>query len=240
VSSTTVTTIPPAAGAPPVPAKARTARSRVRRAPARARYEREAVDRVLDAGMVAHLAFSDGEQPYCIPMLHARVGDDVYIHGSTASRMVNLLAAGAPACLTVTHLRGLVLARSAFHHSANYDAVMLLGQFRLITDPAERHAAFAAFTNKLIPGRYDEVREPDRKELKGSQILALRIDEASVKTRSGPPSDDDSEDAAIDTWAGEIPITTTFGAPVPSPGLREEIALSPSVRALYEDDEEAA
>jgi uncharacterized protein len=207
-------------------------RSRIRRSPRKARYEREFIHSVLDRGLFAHVAFVEGGHPFCIPMLHARIGDRLYIHGSTASRLVRTLAAGADACVTVTTLRGLVLARSAFEHSANFDSAVLLGRFRLIEDPGERQSALEAFTNKLIPGRWDEVRHPNRKELKATQILAMPIDEASAKTRSGGPDDDDSPDAALDTWAGEIPIDTSFGEPVAAPGLRPGIPLADSVRRL--------
>jgi nitroimidazol reductase NimA-like FMN-containing flavoprotein (pyridoxamine 5'-phosphate oxidase superfamily) len=210
-------------------------RSRVRRQPSRGRYDRESIDAVLDGGLFCHVAFADGDHPFCVPMLHARLDDEVYVHGSTASRLVRTLAAGASACLTVTRLNGLVLARSAFEHSANYESVMLLGRFRHVEDAGERAAAFEAFTNKLIPGRWDEVRAPDRKELKATQILAMPIDEASVKARTGPPSDDDSEDAERGTWAGVVPVVTTFGTAEPSPGLRPGIPVSASVRRLVGD-----
>jgi nitroimidazol reductase NimA-like FMN-containing flavoprotein (pyridoxamine 5'-phosphate oxidase superfamily) len=207
-------------------------RSRIRRSPKKARYEREFIHSVLDRALFAHVAFVEAGHPFCIPMLHARIGDRLYIHGSTASRLVRTLAAGADACVTATTLRGLVLARSAFEHSANFDSAVLLGRFRLIEDPGERQSALAAFTNKLIPGRWDEVRHPNRKELKATQILAMPIEEASAKTRSGGPDDDDSPDAALDTWAGEIPIVTSFGEPVAAPGLRPGIPLADSVRRL--------
>jgi uncharacterized protein len=205
---------------------------RVRRQPKKARYDRDSIHGVLDRGLFCHLAFVHDGHPFCIPTLHARVGDEVLVHGSSASRTLRTLAAGAEACLTVTVMRGLVLARSAFEHSANYDSVVLLGRFRLVEDEDERVAGFAAFTNKLIPGRWDEVRQPSRKELKATTILAMGIEEASVKTRSGPPDDDDSPDADIDTWAGVVPIVTAFGEPEPSPGLRPGIGLTPSVRRL--------
>jgi uncharacterized protein len=215
-------------------ARATSERVRVRRQAKKARYDRESIHAVLDRGLFCHLAFVHEGHPFCIPTLHARVGDEVYVHGSSASRTLRALTAGADACLTVTVVRGLVLARSAFEHSANYDSVMLLGRFRRVEDDDARLAALAAFTNKLIPGRWDEVRQPSRKELKATTILAMSIEEASVKTRSGPPDDDDSPDAAIDTWAGVVPIVTAFGEPEPSPGLRPGIALTPSVQRLKE------
>ena len=209
-------------------------RIRVRRAPHKGRYDRATIDAVLDGGLVAHLAFVDGDQPCCIPMLYARVGDRILVHGSTASRAMRILAAGAPACLSVTTLHGLVLARSAFEHSANYESAVVFGRFQVVEDPAERLAAFEAFREKVLPGRWSEVRPPNRKELKATLILALTIDQASAKVRTGPPDDDDSEDAARDTWAGVVPIATAFGPPEPSPGLRPGIAPGASVRRLLE------
>ncbi len=147
------------------------------------------------------------------------------IHGSSASRMIQLLASGAPACVTVTILDGLVLARSAFEHSANYDSVVLLGRFRAISADEQKLEALEAFMEILLPGRWSEVRTPSRQELKATAILALPISEASVKTRSGPPDDDDSPDAVRDVWAGVIPIVTGYGQPQRSPGLRPEPAL---------------
>ena len=207
-------------------------RVRVRRGPKKGLYDRASIDAVLDKGLLAHVAFVDGGEPVCIPMLYARVGDRIYIHGSTKSRMVRALAAGAPACVTVTVVNALVLARSAFEHSANYDSAIAFGTFALVDDPEERMRAFEAFTEKLLPGRWHEVRQPNPKELKATDILALEIDEASAKVRTGPPDDDDSADAELDTWAGVLPILTSYGRPEPSPGLRPGIELSESVRRL--------
>ena len=207
-------------------------RVRVRRGPKKGRYDRESIDAVLDRGLLAHVAFADGDGAVCIPMLYARAGDTVYIHGSTASRAVRLLAAGAPACVTVTLVHALVLARSAFEHSANYDSVMVFGTFALVADEAERLRAFEAFTEKLLPGRWDEARRPNAKELKATSILSLEIDEASAKVRSGGPDDDDSEDAELDVWAGIVPIVSSYGPPTASPGLRPGIPVPESVRRL--------
>jgi uncharacterized protein len=206
-------------------------RIRVRRNPKKGRYERETVESILDRGLVAHVAFVDDGEPVCIPMLYARVGDKLYIHGSRASRAMRLLAAGPQACLTVTLMQGLVLARSAFEHSANYESVVAFGRFEEIDDDAERLDALAAFTDKLLPGRFSEVRSPNAKEMKGTVVLAMPIDQVSAKVRHGPPDDDDSEDAALDIWAGELPIVTTFGEPVPSPGLRPGIPLPSGLRS---------
>jgi nitroimidazol reductase NimA-like FMN-containing flavoprotein (pyridoxamine 5'-phosphate oxidase superfamily) len=207
-------------------------RIRVRRGPRKARYDRESIDAVLDRGLVAHVAFLDGGDPICIPMLYARDGDRIYIHGSTASRAVRALAAGAAACVTVTIVDALVLARSAFEHSANYDSVMVFGTFSAVEGDAKRLRAFEAFTEKLLPGRWREVRQPDAKELRATEILAMEIDEVSVKMRSGPPDDDDSADAELEVWAGIVPIVSAYGAPEASPGLRPGIPLSASVRRL--------
>jgi uncharacterized protein len=211
-------------------------RVRVRRSPKRGIYDRASIDAVLDSGLLAHVAFLDGGEPVCIPMLHARVDDLIYIHGSTKSRAVRALAAGAPACVVVTVVHGLVLARSAFEHSANYQSAIVFGTFSLVEEPEERMRAFEAFTEKLLPGRWAEVRQPNAKELKATEILALEIDQASAKVRTGGPEDDDSPDAELDTWAGVVPIVTSYGAPEPSPGLKPGIALSESVRRLVAPD----
>lgn len=209
--------------------RARSARTRVRRIPANARYDDDSINRVLDRGRVAHVSFAVDGQPFCVPTLYARDGNRVLIHGSTASRMIRHLAAGAPACVTVTILDGWVLARSAFETSANYDSATLFGRFRPITSPDDKQSALAAFMEVVLPGRWAEVRQPSRQELKGTAILELEIDEASVKTRTGPPDDDDSADAERETWAGVIPVIRGYGAPEPSPGLRAGIPLDRSI-----------
>jgi nitroimidazol reductase NimA-like FMN-containing flavoprotein (pyridoxamine 5'-phosphate oxidase superfamily) len=185
-------------------------RSRVRRAPNRADYSRETIDAILDEALVAHLGFAVDGQPYVIPTLHARVGDIVYVHGSSASRMIRSLTGGLSACLTVTLIDGLVLARSAFHHSMNYRSVVVLGEARPVEGVDERLTALEAFTERLVPGRWDEVRPPTAQELKGTRVLAFDLDEASAKVRTGPPVDDD-EDYALDVWAGVIPLALTPG-----------------------------
>jgi nitroimidazol reductase NimA-like FMN-containing flavoprotein (pyridoxamine 5'-phosphate oxidase superfamily) len=212
------------------PSSAPSQRSRVRRAPARADYGRATIDAILDEALVAHIGFTVDGQPYVIPTLHARIGDEVYLHGAASSRMVKQLGAGLPACLTVTLIDGLVLARSAFHHSMNYRSVVVLGTARFVEGADEREAALAAFTDGLIPGRWDEVRPPSRQELKGTRVLAMSLDEASAKVRTGGPVDDE-EDYASDAWAGVVPLRLTAGAPEPDERLRDGIAVSPSVSA---------
>ena len=204
----------------------------MRRGPRKARYDRAAIDAVLSRGLLAHVSFADSGQPYCIPMLYAHVGDGLYVHGSRRSRAVRLLATGRPACATVTLLDGLVLARSVFEHSANYASLIALGSFQAVTDADERLAALEAFTERLVPGRWAEVRAPSANELRATAILQLPLDEVSVKSRSGPPDDGNSSDAGRSTWAGVLPIETRFGTPIPAPELADNIPLAPSVQRL--------
>jgi uncharacterized protein len=204
-------------------------RTRVRRAPKRADYSRETIDAILDEALVAHLGFAVDGQPYVIPTLHARVGDIVYVHGSSASRLIRSLTGGLPACLTVTLIDGLVLARSAFHHSMNYRSAVVLGEARAVAGDAELLGVLEAFTEKLVPGRWDEVRPPSRQELKGTRVLAFTLDEASAKLRTGPPVDDD-EDYALDVWAGVVPLATQAGRLTPDPRLTPGIEPSEPVR----------
>lgn len=210
-------------------------RVKVRRGPKKGRYDRDTVYSVLDRGLIAHVAFStDAGEIYCTPTLYSRVGDQLYIHGSAASHTLRALADGAPSCVTVTLFDGIVLARSVFEHSANYESVMAFGSFARVDDPEERLIALETFTEKLLPGRWDEVRPPTRQELKGTSLLKMPISEAAAKVRYGPPDDDDTPDAEIDTWAGVIPLELSFGTPIPSPGLRAGIPLSESVKRLLD------
>jgi nitroimidazol reductase NimA-like FMN-containing flavoprotein (pyridoxamine 5'-phosphate oxidase superfamily) len=189
---------------------------------------------VLDAGLFCHLAFADDGQPFAVPTLHARVGDVVYVHGSAASRTLRALAAGAPACLTVTLIDGLVLARSVFEHSVNYRSALLLGRLRQVEEQHEKLAALEAFTEKLLPGRWTEARPPNGKELAATAILAMPIEEASAKVRSGPPEDGDGPDAALPVWAGTLPLVTGWADPVPDPALPPGIPVPASVRKLLD------
>jgi len=200
-------------------------RTRVRRAPRRAAYDRATVEAILDEALVAHLGFTDAEgQPYVIPTIHARVGDMVYIHGSTASRAIRTLAGGVPVCLTVTLLDGLVLARSAFHHSMNYRSVVVLGRAVAVAGAAERRAALDALVEQLVPGRTADARRPSAQELKATQVLALPLDEASAKVRTGGPVDDEA-DRDLPVWSGVIPLRLApdipVGAPDPPAYVRE-------------------
>ena len=204
-------------------------RVRVRRLPERARYDREAVAAVLDAGLLAHLGLVSEGQPYVIPTLHARVGEFVYVHGSAASRTLRTLRGGVPACLTVTLLDGIVLARSVFEHSMNYRSVVVLGTAAPVEEPDEKLVALEAFTEKLLPGRWGEARPPTRKELRATSILRLPLDEASAKIRDGGPDDSDTPDAELDVWAGHLPLVVQALEPVPDAVLRPGIPVPPGL-----------
>jgi len=200
----------------------------VRRLPDRARYDRATIDGILDEGLVCHVGFVADGQPFVVPAAYARLGDRLIVHGSAASRMLKALASGAPACVTVTLLDGLVLARSGFHHSMNYRSVVVVGRAEELVDPVEKRRALDAIVDHIVPGRTSEVRPPTDKELRGTRVVALAISEASAKLRSGPPKDDE-EDYALDCWAGELPLAQQPGPPVPDPRLRAGIAPSPVV-----------
>jgi nitroimidazol reductase NimA-like FMN-containing flavoprotein (pyridoxamine 5'-phosphate oxidase superfamily) len=218
---------PPTTRATPRTTRA-TPRTTVRRAPARGVYEEKVIASILDEALVAHLGFVEGGQPYVVPTLHARVHDRVYLHASAAARWARTLAAGAPACLTVTLLDGMVLARSALHHSVNYRSVVVLGTARPVRGAAETAQALEAFTERLIPGRYREVRAPTERELRRVAVLAIALDECSAKVRAGPPRDE-PEDYRSDAWAGVVPLRTLAGPPLPDPRLAPGIAPSPAV-----------
>jgi uncharacterized protein len=205
---------------------ATTARTRVRRAPKRAAYDRATVEAILDEGLVCHLAFVHDGHPFCVPTLHARVGDVVYLHAATKARWATV----AEACLTVTLVDGLVLARSAFHHSMNYRSATVVGPLRAVVSAREKLDALEAFTERLAPGRWDHVRPPSRQELKATAVLALPLEEASAKVRTGDPVDDD-EDHALAVWAGVVPLRTQAGAPVPDARLAAGIGVPEHVRA---------
>jgi len=192
--------------------------SKVRRMPERGCYDPETVHQVLDAGFLAHVGFVVNGQPFVIPTLYGRDGSKIFVHGSAASRMLRELEQGVPVCLTVTHVDGMVLARSAFNHSMNYRSVVVFGTARKIQDPDDKVSALRTISEHLLPGRWDDVRGPSEKELKATTVLEVVIEEASVKTRSGPPKDD-AEDYALNYWAGVLPISQVEGRPLPDPLL---------------------
>ncbi|HXX16816.1 MAG TPA: pyridoxamine 5'-phosphate oxidase family protein [Candidatus Eremiobacteraceae bacterium] len=191
-----------------------TERTQIKRLPKRGHYDRETVYQILDTSFVCHVGFSIDAQPYVIPMNYGRSGDILYLHGSAASRMLRTLSAGVPVCVTVTHVDGLVLARSAFHHSVNYRSVVILGTARLVEDPAQKMDALRLFTEHVLKGRWNDVRHPTEQELKATIVLALPLEEVSAKVRTGGPLDDE-EDYALPVWAGVLPLQTTAKEPVP-------------------------
>jgi nitroimidazol reductase NimA-like FMN-containing flavoprotein (pyridoxamine 5'-phosphate oxidase superfamily) len=191
----------------------KTRRSTVKRLGTRGRYDRATVNAILDAGLVAHIGHIVDGKPVVIPTAYWREGDHVYWHGSSKARMLRTLEEGAPACLEVTLVDGLVIARSAFHKSINYRSVMLFGQPFKVTDPDEKLARLAAFVERLYPGRWKELRAPTRQELKATTVLGMLIDEGAAKVRTGPPVDDEP-DYALPVWAGVIPVVTSLGRPM--------------------------
>lgn len=188
-------------------------RTRLRRVHERGHYDRETVAAILDAGALCHVGYVVDGQPYVTPTFHWRDGDNIYWHGSSASRALRA-SEGADVCLTVTHIDGLVLARSAFHHSANYRSVMVLGKARKLTDREEKLAAMKAFVDKLFPDRWDELRPVTEQEIKATTILSMPLDEASAKVRTGGPVDDEP-DYELPIWAGQLPLATVGRDPIP-------------------------
>ncbi|MBZ5616293.1 MAG: pyridoxamine 5'-phosphate oxidase family protein [Acidobacteriia bacterium] len=199
-----------------------TPRTRVVREPQRAVYDRHAVNQILDEAFLCHIGFVAGGQPYVIPTSYGRDGDVLYIHGSAASRMLRNLDQGAPVCITVTLLDGLVLARSVFNHSMNYRSVVILGNATRVDDPAEKLSALRALSEHILPHRWDDSRQPNEKELKATSVLRLPISEFSAKVRVGPPMDDE-EDYSFPTWAGVIPLAMNSGAPIRDKRCEQEL-----------------
>lgn len=190
-----------------------TGRTRVVREAQRGVYDRETIYKILDEGLVCHVGFCAGGQPFVIPTLYARIGEAIYFHGSAASRMLRAVVEDAHVCVTVTLADGIVLARSVFNHSMNYRSVVALGKAVLIDEPQEKLEALRAFTEKVLPRRWDDARQPNEKELKATSILRLPLTEASAKVRVGPP-EDDAADYALPVWAGVIPLHLVAGAPM--------------------------
>jgi nitroimidazol reductase NimA-like FMN-containing flavoprotein (pyridoxamine 5'-phosphate oxidase superfamily) len=205
-------------------------RSRVKRLPDRAAYDADTIHAILDAAPVGHLGFVAGGRPVVIPMLFGRDGDDIYLHGSVASRLQRSVAGGIDVCLTVTLVDGLVLARSAFHHSMNYRSAVLFGRATLVTGD-EKDRALRAISEHLVPGRWDEVRPPNNLELRQTSVLRLIVEEASAKSRAGGPVDDE-EDLALPVWAGVVPCAPVWGAPEPDALLPAGTPVSPAAQAL--------
>jgi uncharacterized protein len=214
-----------------------TERTTLHRLRERGRTDRADLYAVLDAGLICHLGVIVDGSPVVIPTGYGRAGDTLYLHGSSANRALRA-ADGHQVCVTVTHLDGLVCARSVFHHSMNYRSAMIFGAARLLAGDSERLTALRAVTEQLVPGRWDHVRSPTRKELAATAVLELLLDEASVKVRTGPPSDD-LEDYDADIWAGVLPATLTFGAAEPDPALRAGVNVPDHISALAGHPREA-
>jgi len=195
---------------------ARMGRNTVRRHPERGAYDSATIDPLVDAALICHVGFVVEGQPFVIPTLHARDGDTILLHGAAGSRLLKHAATGAPLCITITHLDGLVLARSVFNHSINYRSAVLFGSGHVVDDPAEKLAALLRFTERLLPGRWDDAREPTAKEIRATGVVAVTIESASAKVRSGPPLDDEA-DRALPVWAGVLPLAARFGTPLPAP-----------------------
>lgn len=199
-----------------------TVKTKLRRLPKRGSYDRELIYQILDEAFICHVGFVVDGQPYVIPTGYGRVGETLYLHGSAASRMLRNLAKGVEVCVTVTLVDGLVLARSAFHHSMNYRSVVVLGQATVVEDEQEKLSALEALTNHIVPHRWVEVRAPNEQELKATLVLALPLVEVSAKVRAGPPVDDEA-DYQLPVWAGVIPLRLQASPPVSDPRLRRDM-----------------
>lgn len=203
-----------------------TPRTRINRLPKRGDYSRETIYGILDAAFLCHVGFVVEGQPYVIPTGYGRAGDTLYLHGSAASRMLRALAGGVDVCVTVTLLDGIVLARSAFHHSMNYRSVVMLGRATPVEGEAEKTEALRVISEQIICGRWEHVRKPSAQELKATAVLALPITEASAKIRTGPPVDEE-EDYTLDVWAGVLPLGLKAGELIPDPRLDASAAKVP-------------
>lgn len=196
-----------------------TDRTKVRRLPERGAYDRDTVHAVLDAAPIVHAGFVQDAQPFVLPMIHGRAGDTLYLHGAAGGRGLRALRSGTPLCVTATIVDGLVLARSAFHHSMNYRCVVLLGAASEVSEPAEKLKALEAISEHVLPGRWADVRPPNPAEMKQTLVVSVPLKECSAKVRTGPPKDDE-EDYALKMWAGTVPVSLAYGAPVPDEKLR--------------------
>lgn|SRR4028118_200717 len=206
-----------------------TPRTTIKRIPKRGQYEREIVYQILDEGLVCHIGFVVDDQPYVIPTAYGRVGEKLYIHGSPASRMLRTLKESINVCITVTLVDGLVLARSAFHHSMNYRSVVVFGKASVVQDAEEKLEALYAFCEHVVPGRWESVRQPSPNELAGTLVLSVPLVEVSAKVRTGPPIDDEA-DYDLPVWAGEIPLRLVAAAPIDDPRLTAGIVPPSHVR----------
>jgi nitroimidazol reductase NimA-like FMN-containing flavoprotein (pyridoxamine 5'-phosphate oxidase superfamily) len=207
------------------------AKTRINRLPERGHYDRETIYRILDEALICHVGFVQDGQPFVIPINFARMGNTIVLHGAKASRLLKYIESGKPICVEVTIVDGLVLARSVFHHSVNYRSVVLFGCGRAIEGEQEKLAALEAVTEHIIPGRWQEARLPNRKELRATRVVAIEIDEASAKVRLGPPGDE-TEDYSLSIWAGVLPLQEIPLSPIRDELQAENIPL-PSYIAEY-------
>ena len=205
-----------------------TEKTKLKRIPKRGNFERAAIYRILDEAFICHVGFAVDNQPFVIPTSFARIGDRLVIHGSAASRMMRSLSEEIDVCVTVTLIDGLVLARSAFHHSMNYRSVVVFGKAKVVSDELEKYAALKAFTEHIVPGRWSSVRPPTKNELKGTTVLTLSLTEASAKIRAGGPVDDE-EDYELEVWAGVLPLSLKSAAPVADERVKDGVAVPPNV-----------
>ena len=208
-----------------------TAKSKIVRSHKRASYNKEELYAVLDAGYLCHVSYMFHHSPVIIPTAYARENDTIYLHGAIANRMLNSILEQQQACIAVTHEDGLVLARSAFHHSFNYRSAVIFGKPRIIEDPKEKNRVLKLITENILPGRWAEVRQPNDKELNITLVIAIDIEEASVKVRAGAPVDDD-EDYDLPIWAGVLPIQSKFLEPITDPDMRQVVDVPASVKEV--------
>lgn len=206
----------------------RTTRTKLKRIPKRGNFERASVYKILDEAFICHVGFIVNNQPFVIPTSFARIADSLMIHGSAASRMMHALSEEIDVCVTVTLIDGLVLARSAFHHSMNYRSVVVFGKAKIISDEQEKYEALKAFTEHIVPNRWSEIRPPTKNELKGTTVLSLPLTEASAKIRTGNPVDDE-EDYELDVWAGVLPVHLTTSEPINDDRLKDGIGVPPNI-----------
>ena len=206
-----------------------TPQTQVKRAPKRGIYDRQTIYNILDEALYCHVGFVADGHPFVMPTIHVRIKDQLYIHGSTASRMIRTLQSGAPVCITVTLLDGLVLARSAYHHSMNYRSAVVLGTMSAITDPNEKLTVFNALVENIAPNRSTQVRPPNEQENKATALMAITLNEASAKIRTGPPIDDES-DYDLPVWAGVVPLTLQANTPIPDNRLMPNVTCPENIQ----------
>jgi len=206
-----------------------TKRSKINRLPSRGFYDKVIINQIIDEALYCHVSFVQKNQPYIIPTIHARMNDRIVLHGAKSSRLLKHIAEGNEVCIAITLMDGLVLARSVFHHSMNYRSVVIFGKGREVKEQKEKLEALKAITTHLIPGRWEDARQPNEKELNATGIVSIKIDEASAKIRTGSPKDDD-EDLALPVWAGVIPISQNFNVPENDQKLSKDIVLPDYIR----------